>query len=119
MEESVADYSLPDGYPQELMLHDAKLVKDFRFGEGKTYEGELGEMHYKSFILEQLNPKYRYKIIKHYKQILNDNNWQGNWDITEDSKSGKGNFTKDNMELALKVNDAIFCLKVKVYINEP
>ena len=105
----------PEGYPSELKLHDIILIEQFRFGKGKINEGESGEKNYKSFIVDQLNPKYRDNIIKHYKHILKENNWQGNWDITEDGKSGKGNFTKNNAELTIKINDAMFCLKVKVF----
>lgn len=107
--------SLPEGFPQSVVLHEGVSANDIRIGQGVVNDDGQGQKIYKSFNIEKINPKMRGDIVSHYQQVLADNGWEGSWTLSEDKRDGKGTFTRDNMELFIKINDAVFFLKLKVF----
>lgn len=114
-EKSVTEHlDLPEGFPESIVLHGGVSAKDIRIGQGIIDDAQ-GQRSYKSYNIEKINPKMRGDIVKHYQQVLTDDGWEGSWILSEDKRNGKGTFTRDNMELFIKINDTVFFLKLKVF----
>ena len=107
------EIAYPEGYPKELTLPDKFTVKDIKVGDGKSTGGGKGVRTYKSYGLNKMRNQCPPNLLDHYKQIVEKNGWKGKWDLYDGG--GSGIFTKEKMEMEVKIDDMVFSFNVKVY----
>ena len=105
--EEVKEESFPDGYPQEITLPEGFTPGQIKTGNGTRTNAE-GTITYKTFMLEKMMPENRAGIITHYRKITEEQQWEGEWRISDEGLTGSGTFIKDNLELEIKVTDMLF-----------
>jgi len=112
--ETVKEEAFPAGYPQEITLPEGFTAGQIRTGEGSRTNSE-GTITYKTFVFEKMMPKNRAELITHYKTIVEEQQWEGQWRISDEGETGSGTFKKDNMEMEIKVTDMLFTFTLSIF----
>jgi hypothetical protein len=112
--ELTKEESFPDGYPQEITLPEGFKPRNISEGEGLS-TGWKGDRTYKTYRIEKLMPKNRAVLIEHYKKIVEEQGWQGDWNFFDDGLGASGTFTKGNMEIEVKITDMLFTFTIRVF----
>jgi hypothetical protein len=112
--ETVKEESFPVGYPQEIALPEGFKPSQIRTGEGSRTNAE-GTITYKTYLFDKMMPENRAELISHYQKIVEEQQWEGDWRISDEGQTGSGTFVKDNMELEIKVTDMLFTFNLHIF----
>ncbi len=112
--ETAQEESFPDGYPQEIALPEGFRPGQIRTGDGSRTNAE-GTQTYKTFVFDKMMPENRAELISHYQKIIEEQQWNGEWRISDEGLAGSGTFSKDNMELEIKVTDMLFTFTLRIF----
>lgn len=106
--------SFPDGYPQEITLPEGFTPRNVSTGEGSSL-GAKGNRTYKTYRIEKMMPENRAELVEHYKKIVEEQGWQGNWNFFDDGLGASGTFEKEDMEIEVKITDMLFNFTIRVF----
>lgn len=112
--EIAKEESFPDGYPQEITLPEGFTPRNISEGEGFS-TGFKGDRTFKTYRIEKMMPKDRAELVEHYKKLVEEQDWQGNWRFFDDGLGASGTFTKGNMEIEVKITDMLFAFTIRVF----
>ena len=115
VKEEPSEDAFPEGYPESIALPEGFTPSKISTGEGTVSGGGEGERTYVSYKIDKMMPKNREVLVEHYKKIVEEQQWQGEWNFFDDGLGASGVFTKDNMQLEVKITDMLFEVKVKVF----
>ena len=104
----------PEGYPSELTIPPGFRASQINPGEGSTTSAD-GDITFKSYEIWQMLPKNYPEITSHYKALMTELEYDGEWTDNESKKSSKGVFTKGNNELELTISKDKFKFYLKVW----
>ena len=106
---------LPEGFPEELVV-PFDLARRMTSGSGSS-SGMGGDRTFKSYSIWESRPKNVPEIISHYKKLMTDLGYEGEWKGDGESKA-YGVFKKGNNELELKISKDQFSFKLKIWDAE-
>lgn len=112
--EKADEESFPEGYPEEITLPEGFTPRDVKTGEGSVTSSE-GKRTYKTYIIEKMMPKERAMLVEHYKKIVEEQGWQGDWRFYDDGLGASGTFKKEGMEIEVKITDMLFTFTIKIF----
>lgn len=105
---------LPEGYPEELVV-PFDLARRMTTGSGSS-SGMGGDRTFKSYSIWESMPKNVPEIIGHYKKLMTDLDYEGEWKGKENR--AYGTFKNGNNELELKISEDQFNFKLKIWDAE-
>lgn len=106
--------TFPADYPEEISLPEGFTPGNVKTGEGSV-TGSEGTRTYKAYIIEKMMPKDRAMLVEHYKKIVAEQGWQGEWKFFDDGLGASGTFAKERMEIEVKITDMLFTFTIKVF----
>lgn len=105
---------LPEGYPAELTVPPGYKASSINTGSGSS-SGMGGDRTFKSYELWEMMPKNAAELISHYKNLLAELKYEGEWKGNEKEGTAWGTFTKGQNELELSISSEQFKFNLKVW----
>lgn len=105
---------LPEGYPAELTIPPGFKASNINTGSGSS-SGMGGDRTYKSYEIWQMMPQNAAEIISHYKKLLADLKYEGDWKGDSENESARGVFKKGQNELSLSISPEKFEFNLKIW----
>jgi len=105
---------LPEGYPPELTVPPGFKASNINTGSGSS-SGMGGDRTYKSYKIWKMMPQNAPEIISHYKKLLADLGYEGEWKGDGENESARGVFKKGQNELQLSISSETFEFNLKVW----
>ena len=105
---------LPEGYPAELTVPPGFRASQINQGSGSS-SGAGGERTFKSYEIWKMNPQNALELINHYKKLMTNLGYEGEWTDNDVKKSARGVFTKENNELKLSISSDKFSFNLKIW----
>ena len=105
---------LPEGYPAELTVPPGFRASQINPGSGSS-SGMGGDRTFKSYKIWKMNPNNAPDIISHYKALMTDLGYEGEWEGDGVNESARGTFKKGQNELVLKISSEQFAFELKVW----
>ena len=104
----------PEGYPEELTVPPGFKANQIKTGSGSS-SGMGGERTYKKYEIWTMMPQNAPGIIAHYKKLLADLGYEGEWQGDGENEAARGTFKKGLNELKLSISSEQFDFKLTVW----